>query len=63
MGRWRARKPPMPKIDKLTMVLMTTFWWWNFWHLFSDWEELFGPFGLEKAENWTDEELGIPPLE
>ena len=42
------------------MRLFWTYWFWSFFH---DPNALFGHFHLPDPNLWTDEELGIPPLE
>ena len=46
--------------------VMTSIYWWIFWHVFTEPGHLFGgsywgEFDYPDASQWTDEELGIPP--
>uniref|UniRef100_A0A6G1SK67 NADH dehydrogenase [ubiquinone] 1 beta subcomplex subunit 2, mitochondrial n=1 Tax=Aceria tosichella TaxID=561515 RepID=A0A6G1SK67_9ACAR len=42
---------------------MRLFWTYFFWSLFHDPGALFGHHTFPDPSKWTDEELGIPPLE
>lgn len=42
---------------------MRLFWTYFFWNLFHDPGALFGHHTFPDPSMWTDEELGIPPLE
>ncbi|XP_019626688.1 PREDICTED: NADH dehydrogenase [ubiquinone] 1 beta subcomplex subunit 2, mitochondrial-like [Branchiostoma belcheri] len=44
-------------------ALMGFFWFWILWHTWHTPEDILGHFPWPKTEEWTDEELGIPPLD
>lgn len=64
---YRHRNPPPPKAVEYTATAMMTFvYWWIFFHIFTEPGHLFGgsrfgEFDFPNPEEWTDEELGIPP--
>ncbi|XP_069759754.1 NADH dehydrogenase [ubiquinone] 1 beta subcomplex subunit 2, mitochondrial [Narcine bancroftii] len=38
-------------------------WFWILWHLWHDPDAVFGHFPYPDPSKWTDEELGIPPID
>lgn len=48
---------------KISVRIMQLFWAWFFFQLFDDPGVLLGHFHPPNPKDWTDEELGIPPLE
>ncbi|CAN7993589.1 unnamed protein product [Ixodes pacificus] len=64
-GTWYYRTPP--KVDKLdeqlANALFTFMWFWVFYHVITDYQHLTGHYIRPDGTKWTDEELGIPPLD
>ena len=64
---YRRQNPRPPKyIEYMSTGVMTLVYWWMFWHIFTEPGHLFGgsrfgEFDFPCPEDWTDEELGIPP--
>ena len=66
---YRRQNPRPAKgsaVDLIATGLMTTIYWWIFWHLFTEPGHVFGgskfgEFDYPDPLEWTDEELGIPP--
>lgn len=38
-------------------------WWWILWHLWHDFDHIVGEFPYPKPREWTNAELGIPPID
>ena len=64
---YRHRNPEPKKGVVMTANFIGTFvYWWIFFHIFTEPGHLFGgsvfgEFDFPNPEEWTDEELGIPP--
>ena len=64
---YRRQNPrPPPYLENMATGVMTLTYWWIFWHLFTEpghvfGGSFFGEFDYPNVEEWTDEELGIPP--
>ncbi|KAI6183561.1 hypothetical protein M3Y97_00502000 [Aphelenchoides bicaudatus] len=53
---------PTQYLDRVFTKIITSFiWFWVFYHLYYDYAMLTGHFYLPYTEEFTDEELGIPP--
>ncbi|KAI6233158.1 Protein F44G4.2 [Aphelenchoides fujianensis] len=64
MKEWYYREWPQNKtyLDRvITMALTSFFWFWVLYHLVRDWKIFTGHFYMPYMEEFTDEELGIPP--
>ncbi|CAN7995078.1 unnamed protein product [Ixodes hexagonus] len=63
-GTWYYRTPPpVDKLDEqLANILFTFMWWWVFYHVMTEPEHITGHYLRPDGTKWTDEELGIPPL-
>jgi len=42
---------------------MGAFWWWVGYNVVHHWQHLVGEFVWPEYKRWSDEELGIPPLD
>jgi len=65
-GEWtyRAIPPPAPRGNEIAATAVMTFaWWWMLYGCMTDYHHIIGsdPFGYPNPDEWTDEELGIPP--
>jgi len=54
-----SRKP----LEVAAELGMGLFWYWFGWNMIYNWQHLVGEFVWPDYWKWTDEELGIPPLE
>ncbi|XP_041351731.1 NADH dehydrogenase [ubiquinone] 1 beta subcomplex subunit 2, mitochondrial-like [Gigantopelta aegis] len=63
-GTWVYRRPAIPA-SKTTLikaeVMGFVLWYWMLYHLWHEPEHIVGHFVYPEPEQWTDEELGIPP--
>jgi len=49
--------------SKATSVLGGLAYWWVLWHFWHEYKHLIGEFIWPEFDEWSDEELGIPPEE
>ncbi|XP_039276939.1 uncharacterized protein LOC111047788 isoform X2 [Nilaparvata lugens] len=50
-----------PESEKMAQGVCTLAWWWFLWHIWHDYDMITGEFPNLFPQDWTDEELGIPP--
>ncbi|XP_067906826.1 NADH dehydrogenase [ubiquinone] 1 beta subcomplex subunit 2, mitochondrial [Heterodontus francisci] len=56
--------PQLTKNQVMQAELLSSFmWFWILWHLWHDPAAVFGHFPYPDPSKWTDEELGIPPID
>ncbi|XP_048404945.1 NADH dehydrogenase [ubiquinone] 1 beta subcomplex subunit 2, mitochondrial [Stegostoma tigrinum] len=56
--------PQLTKKQVLEAEFLSGFmWFWIFWHLWHDPDAVLGHFTYPDPSKWTDEELGIPPID
>ncbi|KAI6211539.1 Protein F44G4.2 [Aphelenchoides besseyi] len=61
---WHYRSYPTSTtyLDRvITLLLTTMFWYWLAYHMYWDYKIYTGHFYMPYLEEFTDEELGIPP--
>ncbi|XP_015600501.1 NADH dehydrogenase [ubiquinone] 1 beta subcomplex subunit 2, mitochondrial [Cephus cinctus] len=58
---YRVGLPPKRGIVLAAEFLGGLTWWWILYHLYHDFGHIVGEFPYPVPEEWTDEELGIPP--
>lgn len=59
---YRDPYTPRTYLDRvISLVLATTIWYWFLYHLYWDYQMITGHFYAPYLEEFTDEELGIPP--
>jgi len=62
---WTYRSYPAPPPARnytASWAIMTVTWWWIFHGILTEPAHIFGFWdNYPEPENWTDEELGIPP--
>ncbi|XP_060523827.1 NADH dehydrogenase [ubiquinone] 1 beta subcomplex subunit 2, mitochondrial-like [Cylas formicarius] len=65
-GAWTYRKGPPPyskNMTRLPHLIQAYAIWWIVWHLWTQFDHITGEFPYPDPSKWTDEELGIPPLD
>ncbi|XP_035662960.1 NADH dehydrogenase [ubiquinone] 1 beta subcomplex subunit 2, mitochondrial-like [Branchiostoma floridae] len=60
---YRGMITARPGLQRRADALMGFFWFWILWHTWHSPEDILGHFPWPRAEEWSDEELGIPPLD
>ncbi|XP_072123825.1 NADH dehydrogenase [ubiquinone] 1 beta subcomplex subunit 2, mitochondrial [Mobula birostris] len=56
--------PELTKKQVFQSELLSGFmWFWILWHLWHDADAVIGHFPYPDPSEWTDEELGIPPID
>uniref|UniRef100_A0A4W3ISG2 NADH dehydrogenase [ubiquinone] 1 beta subcomplex subunit 2, mitochondrial n=1 Tax=Callorhinchus milii TaxID=7868 RepID=A0A4W3ISG2_CALMI len=62
-----SRYRQYPEVTKTqvwqSQFLSSFMWFWILWHLWHNPDAVFGHFPYPDPSKWTDEELGIPPLD
>ncbi|RZC35452.1 NADH dehydrogenase [ubiquinone] 1 beta subcomplex subunit 2, mitochondrial [Asbolus verrucosus] len=58
-----APEPPPKFILTIAEVVQGIAWWWVLWHIYTEPGHILGEFEYPDPRKWTDEELGIPPIE
>ncbi|XP_020509425.1 NADH dehydrogenase [ubiquinone] 1 beta subcomplex subunit 2, mitochondrial [Labrus bergylta] len=56
--------PQITKKQKFQSELLSgAMWFWILWHCWHEPDAVLGHFPWPDASEWTDEELGIPPID
>ncbi|XP_055506073.1 NADH dehydrogenase [ubiquinone] 1 beta subcomplex subunit 2, mitochondrial [Leucoraja erinacea] len=56
--------PELTKSQVLQSEILSGFmWFWIFWHMWHNPDAVTGHFQYPDPSKWTDEELGIPPID
>ncbi|PIK51893.1 putative NADH dehydrogenase [Apostichopus japonicus] len=60
---YRQTAPAPRKNQIIAQTVLGVMWFWILWRFYHEPEDVFGHFQLPDPSGWTDEELGIPPID